>query len=38
MSARDARANTVPRRRPISFIIFNKSHNLIYEDKVPRVK
>jgi hypothetical protein len=38
MSARDVRANAVSRRRPISFIIFGKGHNLIHENGAPRVK
>jgi hypothetical protein len=38
MSARNARANTVPRRRPIFFTILSKGHNLIYESEAPRVR
>jgi hypothetical protein len=38
MNARGARANTISRRRPISFIIFSKGHNLIYKNGTPRVR
>jgi hypothetical protein len=38
MSARDARANAVPRRRPISFTIFSKGYNSAYKNRTPRVR